>query len=882
MYQPRSQYGSGFGGKVLCALGGLLWGVASLCAATTPASDASEPGRRLQAEVEPTSDQPKNAKPQQPGPTQRELAGITGSGASKSPAQWLETYRQRALLAPAECSPVAIPQLRHGTPATALSLRAQAEEVGPVGRVVYAEDTVLDRLIVLSQDDRGCVHVGESGRLLAFSARGIPSPLPNSEIPAELGTTPPVAILEDAKTLRPWIGLAQTKTFQDRSGVLWVLLGVYAGLLSMLLLVGLGLALWQRDRLAWAYVFYVATFQVYQLQSFGLGPAWLPFWPGPEQANLMQALSIALLVTGIGAIVTAFVQPTGWWRRSLLLALTLTAVGPLIALWLPVAYRVGGLVSIVLIVLILILLIQRLRDGEPATRWFALGIAAMLIGAGIRSIAVNAPGAGMGVLVGFAFPVGNLLESTCWLIALAMRYSSERGAMLKQLRYDAIHDPLTGTYNRAYLRRDIQTALNLVRASPRRRFGLLFLDLDGFKRINDSLGHAMGDCVLAEVARTLIGLDLNGRAIGRFGGDEFLILMGRDAHWSVTIGSASALVERFKEPLRVDGQLVPVRASIGVVAITPAHVDVDQVIRDADTALYVAKRDGGGRYKVFEPDMRVADAKRAQLRLGLRDALERDQIEVHYQPIFDLGSLRPVGFEALMRWRHPKHGLLLPEVFLPLADEIGVLADLGGRVIDRVLAQINDWQQAGLWKAGEYVSINVASAQLVDALLVTQLTRALERWPVDPTSVRLEIDEAILSAHRELALQVLPQLAGRNLLVSVDNFGTGQSGLTLLCEIEPAVIKIDVSVIEGVANLVKAQNLARGIVALGNELGCMVVAEGIETDQQLNTLASMGCEYGQGFKLSAPMPANEVAAWVALWQDDASRIARTAEPRRIH
>ncbi len=477
-----------------------------------------------------------------------------------------------------------------------------------------------------------------------------------------------------------------------------MLLGVYTGLLSMLLLVGLGLALWQGNRLAWAYVFYVATFQVYQLQSFGLGPAWVPFWPGPEHANLMQALGIALLVTGIGTIVTAFVQPTGWSRRLLLLVLTLAAAGPLVALWLPVAYRIGGILTILLVVLVLALLIQRLRDGESATRWFALGIAAMMLGAGIRSVGVAAQGGGMNGLLGFAFPVGNLIESTCWLIALTVRFSNERSAMLKQLRHDAVHDPLTGTFNRAYLREEIQTALNLVRAEPRRRFGLLFLDLDGFKLINDSLGHAMGDRVLAEVARTLVGLDLNSRAIGRFGGDEFLMLMEHDAHWSVTIGSASALVERFKEPLLVDGQLVPVRASVGVVAISPAHLDVDQVVRDADTALYVAKRDGGGRYKVFEP----------------------------------------------------------------------------------------------------------------------------------------------------------------------------------------AMIKIDASVIDGIANLVKAQNLARGIVALGNELGCMVVAEGIETDQQLHTLSSMGCEYGQGFKLAAPMPGDEVAAWVALWQDDASRIARTAAPRQIH
>ena len=498
----------------------LLWTVARVCAADDPKSDPSALPLGLAA----------------PNATH---ADSIDAAASNSPAHWLETYRQRLRVTPADCAPVSIPSLRQGVPSLAFSLAAAADNVGPVARIVYAEDTVGDRLIVLAEDDRGCIHVGESGRLLPFTARAILSPLPNSEIPAALGLTPPVAILEDAKTLRPWIGVLPVSAFQERSAWLWVLLGGYTGVLSMLLLVGIGVALWQRNRLAWAYVVYVATFQFYQLQSFGVGPAWLPFWPGPEHAYLMQALSLALLVTGIGTIVTAFIQPRGWPRTLLFLVLTLSAVAPVVALWLPLAYRIGGVVTIVMIVVVLALLVQRLRDGEAATRWFALGIAAMMIGGGIRSIAVAGQGADMGGIVNFAFPVGNLIESVCWLIALSLRFNSERAAMLKQLRHDAIHEPLTGLHNRAYLRGEIQTALDLVRVDPTRRFGLLFLDLDGFKSINDSLGHATGDRVLIEVAETLVGLDLNTRTIGRFGGDEFLLLMAHDTHWSVTLGCAS-------------------------------------------------------------------------------------------------------------------------------------------------------------------------------------------------------------------------------------------------------------------------------------------------------------------------------------------------------
>ncbi len=257
--------------------------------------------------------------------------------------------------------------------------------------------------------------------------------------------------------------------------------------------------------------------------------------------------------------------------------------------------------------------------------------------------------------------------------------------------------------------------------------------MDGFKHINDSLGHAASDQVLVAVARALEALNLPSDSIGRFGGDEFLILIRPGTHGSITEGAAATVAPRFKEPLLVDGRSVPIGASVGAVIVTNDYDDIDPIVEDANTALSVAKCAGGGRSVLFEPIMRRDAQRRARMRTELDVALNESQLVLHYQPVFDLDSMRPVGFEALLRWHHPDHGLLCAADFLPIAERCGLLSGLSAQVIGQAFRQVSAWQRAGLWRHGEYLSINISPQQLADERLLEQLDEAFKRYLVDPT-----------------------------------------------------------------------------------------------------------------------------------------------------
>ena len=810
------------------------------------------------------------------------LTATPATAGEPTAQQWLARYEALTRQAPATCVGVTIPQLPPATPARAFVFAQLAGSSAAEPGILYSKDPIAERFIVLAEDARGCVQADLSGRLVPFADRTVASPLPNGRIPAHLGPTPPVAIVADAKSIRPWVQVMPESEFRTLSARLWVGLGAYTGIITVLLLVGIGFTLWQRSRLALAYVVYLCALQFYQLQAFGLGFAWLPFWPAPEYGRLMQALAAALIVPGTATVAIAFLRPRGTLRRVIIGGVALSALGFLNSAWHVGSYRFAAAVLAPLSVVVLMLLAWRLRRDNVAMRWFAAGLATSMIGGGIQAVSIIAPDAGLPGTASFAFLLGNLLESACWMIALAMHLRAERSAMQQQLIYDATHDPLTGTYSRTYLRQRVADALAAVKTHPGQRCGLLFLDLDRFKYVNDSLGHEFGDQVLTAVARAIVDLHLDSAVIGRFGGDEFLILMRLDSHWSVTEGAAAALVARFKEPILVDDRQVQVTASVGVVPINADYDDVDALVHDADLALYAAKRSGGGRWVAFEPQMHDASRLRGCLRAELDVALRESQLILHYQPIFELASLLPVGFEALLRWRHPRRGLLRAAEFLPLAEEYGLMRPVSAESIELAFRQIDRWQQAGLWQHGEYLSLNVSGQQLADDSLLEQLDGAFERYPVDPGSIRIELPEAVMSSAPDLVRKTLPRLLGRNLLIGVDGFGTGLSPLTLLAEFELDMLKIDARVVAGVAHRGRSQNLARIALGLGQELGSLVIAEGIESRDQLQRLEQLGCRYGQGDLLAAPMPADAIAPWLELWRQEQPCDACATPAHRMH
>ena len=808
---------------------------------------------------------------------------LANGEAPTSAGQWFEQYRALADTAPFGCPPVLIPKLSPADgQATAFPIGGHIPSGAAGPLVVYSQDTIAERVIVLAQGADGCVYAGESGRLLPFAWRSIPSPLPNTRIPGRLGATPPVAIVADIKVPLPWIRVAGLDAFTRLSAGLWVLLGSYVGVVAILLLVGVGFSVWQRGRLAPAYVFYLSTLLFYQLQVTGLGFAWLPFWPGPEHGRLMHVISLVLILPGVVTMVVAFLRPPPLIRILLIAGALVSSLALYFSYWSPDAYRIGALAVIGVLLLIVVLLFMRLRDGEPAVRWFAAGLAVMMMTGILQPIVVLSGGTWMNSAAAFAMPFGTLIEATLWLVAVASRLRRERQLLLQPLEYEATHDPLTGAHNRGHLLAAIQKALDLARSNPARSSGLLFIDLDGFKQINDSLGHAMGDRVLAVTARMLGELVPDHEVLGRCGGDEFVVLLGHRNHRSAALGAATTIVERFRDPLDVNGQSIAVRASVGVIEVTAACRDADQIVADADIALYVAKARGGARYEEFKPSMRVEAEHRADLRRELGRALEQDRIDVYYQPVFELTSLRPIGFEALLRWRHPREGLLEPGQFLRLVDETGLGAEIGGRVIDKVFEDIYLWQQGDRWQPGWHVSINLFRQQLADERVVTQLEAAFRRWPLDRVSIRVELAEALLATHYEMALKTLRNLRGGDVLAAIDDFGTGVSGLAVLRDLEVDTIKVDVSLIAGIANVSRSQDLVRGILALGREFGCRVVAEGVEAAEQQTTLQTLRCEYGQGFLLAEPMPPHTLSEWFALWQSNIPSISKSGGRRKVH
>lgn len=807
---------------------------------------------------------------------------LAASESGATPGDWIERYRVLAEEAGSACPPAVIPALPAATPVEAFSLADLAGTATQQPRVILVRDPIAERVVFLAQGSDGCVHAGASGRLLPFDARSRPSPFPNLILPDALGPVPPVVIISDAKSIRPWIEVVDELALQRITARFWLTLGAYTGMLLVLLLVGVGFISWQRSRLAVAYVVYIAILQLYQLQAFGLGPAWLPFWPGPEHGRLMQALAVALVVPAITGMVVVFLDARGLMRWLIIAGSGLSSLGFLASTWSDLGYRVGAAVVTVVALLTLVLLLMRLRSRDVSIRWFALGLAATITGGIAQALAILSDGDGLPGAASMAFLPGTVVESLCWAIALAVRFRSERLAMQNQLVYDATHDPLTGTFGRAYLRDRIADVLASARLDPLTRVGLLFIDLDGFKRINDTLGHAAGDRVLCAVAQAIEQLNLDSNCIGRFGGDEFLVLIRPGAHWSVTEGAAAAVVARFADPIPVDGSDVEVRASVGVVAITGGYDNVDAVVHDADVALYVAKHRGGAIAVPFEPHMTRDAQARARLRSELALAVDNGQLLLHFQPILDLEEMRTVGLEALVRWRHPERGIIDAADFLPFAEEGRLMRRLGGVVIDLAFRQIEAWRAAGLWREGAYLSINVSGQQVMDDNLIEQLDQALDSHAVEPGNIRIELSESLLCAQPDLARRFLPRLLGRRVLLCVDNFGTGLTPLTLLTEIEPDLIKIDASVTGGIAHRGRSQSLAAAALLLGGQLGALVVAEGIETPEQLEHLRAMGLKYGQGRLLAPPMSAEQIVPWLELWPGRVHDATEAGSGERLH
>ena len=781
-----------------------------------------------------------------------------------SASAWLQRYQALAAKAPESCPTTQVPRLDEGVPARAFVLEPSTAQLGPGPFIATMRDPIAEHLIVLTEDAEGCVQVGESGRAVPFDWRSVSSPFPNSLLPDSFGATPAVAIVADPKMIRPWIEVLPLHQFARESHRDWVLLGMFAGMLASFLVIALVIALSQRSTLIWAYLAYLVCLQFYQLQAFGLGPAWLPFWPPASAHPLLQALATGTTMSTMTLVIFLFLQPRGWIRIALLACAGLSIGAFFLSAVHPSTYRFAAAALLVTAALVMMLLAQRLRTGKAPVRWFGAGLTAVILAVGTQAASAVTQAAWLPPLVGIATPFGNVIEAICWLLAIVSHIKARHLSLLEQQLSESKYDSLTDSYNRRYLRKRISLAIAGAKRTSSGASGLLYIDLFGFKDIKDRFGQAVGDEALCRFSSILQEMGLSADAIGRYGGHEFVVLMRQDAHWSETEGAAAMILSRFGEALELDKQSLLIRPDIGIVRIGAQYSDVDEVMEDASRALRISTQLGGRRATLFEPQMRDRAKIEQALLNTLEEAICNHQLDLYYQPTVALETMLPVGFEALLQCPHlTEKGISIEQIFTT-AESAGMLKSIGERVIELAFAQIATWQRQGVWSTDLFLSINVCQQQLIDDRFLEYLHRASQHHNVDAGAIRLELSERSLGVDLDWSHHVLPRLLNQHVLLGIDNFGAGLASLTMLTDLQPDYIKIDKRLVAVLATLPRAQNLANAARLFTAETGSLAIAEGIETNSQLEILRELGFEHGQGHLIAAPMAGDEIANWLQL------------------
>jgi len=426
-----------------------------------------------------------------------------------------------------------------------------------------------------------------------------------------------------------------------------------------------------------------------------------------------------------------------------------------------------------------------------------------------------------------------------------------------RLVHDAFHDGLTGLPNRALFFDHLKLAEARRRRKEYALYSVLFLDLDRFKVVNDSLGHLVGDQLLIAVASKLQTCLRPGDTIARLGGDEFTILLEDIKSNNEAVYIAERIQQELAEPLELEGRTVFASASIGIAHSTTGYERPEDILRDADTAMYHAKSLGGSRHYVFDNSMHVRAVKLMQMHNDLRAAIEREQLVVEYQPIVSLETFRVTGFEALARWQHGEHGLISPNQFIPIAEETGLIIQIGEWILREACSQLRQWQDLYPNLSPLMMSVNLSGKQFAQPHLIEQIEQVLKETHVDSSSLSLEITESVVIENVEGASKTCKRLRQLGVGLSIDDFGTGYSSLSSLHSFPISTLKIDSSFVSRMKGDNENTEIVRTILSLARNLGMDVIAEGVETLEQLTQLRTLGCGKGQGFFFSRPIPARD-------------------------
>jgi len=431
-----------------------------------------------------------------------------------------------------------------------------------------------------------------------------------------------------------------------------------------------------------------------------------------------------------------------------------------------------------------------------------------------------------------------------------------------RLVYNAFHDALTGLPNRALLVDRLEHALQRYKRHPEHIFAVLYMDLDRFKVVNDSLGHSTGDRLLVDFAGKLDQHVRTADTVARLGGDEFVILLEDIEGVADAQKIAERILEELQQPFVIEGQSIFTTASIGIVVSADDHQRAEDVLRDADIAMYSAKSLGKGRFSLFNAELRALASERLEIEYDLRHALQNRELYLEYQPILSLDRGQLAGFEALLRWQHPRRGLITPLEFIPIAEEISQIVLIGQWVLEEACRQIKVWQAHFPSDPPLYISVNMSGKQFIHHDLSSQIEKILQSTGLDPACLHLEVIETIFLSDSAAIQTTLERLNNLGVKLEIDDFGTGYASFGYFQRIPISRIKIDRSFISRMDTQSGDNDLISSIIRLTQDLGVSAVAEGIETESQKERLYALGCAYGQGYFFSRPMSQLDVETWL--------------------